>query len=381
MRKEAKITLCKFLILYAGSLVVFLGIIGVGYYKVHSHEIIKQQHNELRLVAFNAVRMLRSGITPPDGIEWTLINYDGSRIAGDFDLPEFTPCHSENSPEQYVTDNKYCYLIVKLPPRMDAAYISVRTPIKKEALEKLKLNVILIWSGAFVFFMTIATILSYLFLKPLRKTIDLMDRFIKDATHELTTPISAILMSVEAIEKESMSERNRKRLDRIGVAARTLQVVYDDLAYLLLNTQEKREPKELDLIALIHQRVNYLRPAAEVRNLSWRLDLKSYKPPVVDAREFARILDNLLSNAIKYNRHTGEIYIKLEGNTLTIADEGSGIKKENRNRIYERFARFEESQGGFGLGLGIVKELCIRNNLTINFTSIDNKGTQFYISW
>lgn len=381
MRLEEKKTLIKFLLLYGGSLILFLGIIGVGYFNFHGAQIIKQQQNELRLVAFNAVKMLRSGANPPEGMEWSLTDQDGISVAGDYNLPKFEPCDKADDFERFVIDGGYHYLIRQLPPHTGATHISVRIPLNIEAFDHLKLNVVFIWAGAFIFFMAIATILSYIFLKPLRNTIDLLDRFIKDATHELTTPISAILMSIEAMDKNELGDRNKKRLDRITVAARTLQVVYDDLVHVLLDKKEKRAPQEIDLASLIRQRVEFLQPASKVRNLTWRVEIREYKAPVAEPREFARILDNLLSNAIKYNKTGKEIVVELEGNKLTVSDEGNGIAEDDRARIFERFARLEESQGGFGLGLSIVKELCIRNNLSISFSSTRNKGTSFYISW
>lgn len=381
MRKAERTTLIKFLLLYGGSLIFFLIIIGTSYYQFHTSQIQRQQQNELRLVAFNALKMLRSGMNPPKGVEWSLVGDDGTIIMGDYNLPHFSPCSKENEFEQFIVENGYLYLIRKVPKHTGATHISVRVPLNTQEVDRIRRNIILIWGGAFLFFMTIAAFLSYLFLKPLRNTIELLDRFIKDATHELTTPISAILMSIESMDKESLNERNKKRLDRIIVAARTLQVVYDDLAYLMIGSKDPREKIELDLIGLIHQRVNYLRPAAKVRNITWRLDLENYKPPFVVAREFARILDNLISNAIKYNRSSGEIYIKLTDNQLSIQDEGSGIASEQKDRIYERFTRLEESQGGFGLGLAIVRELCIKNGLAISFAPAPTRGTIFTISW
>lgn len=180
-------TLVRFLLLYAGSLALFLGIIGFGYFRVHGAEILKQQQNELRLVAFNAGRMLRTGAQPPEGVEWALLDEKGRKLAGDFDLPVSPHCEKSEGHERFLIDGGYHYLIRELPPHTGAAGLSVRAPVNHLAFERLKWNLALIWGGAFVFFMAIAAFLSHLFLKPLRNTIELLDRFIKDTTHELTT--------------------------------------------------------------------------------------------------------------------------------------------------------------------------------------------------
>lgn len=381
MHKAERKTLIRFLLLYAGSLALFLGILGYGYHRVHSAEIHKQQQNELRLVAFNAGRMLRAGVRPPEGVEWALLDERGRKLAGDFDLPVVPRCDKTQGNERFLVDGGYRYLIRELSPRADAAALSVRSPVNAAAFEQLKWNMVLIGTGAFVFFMAIAAFLSHLFLRPLRQTIELLDRFIKDTTHELTTPISAILMSIEGINKASLDERDQKRLDRIAVAARTLKVVYDDLAHVTLNARERRTVAELDLAGLVRQRIEFLEPAGRVRNIRWVFEPQGYEPPVADGREMARILDNLFSNAIKYNRTGGSITVTLAGRRLCVIDEGPGIAAADRKRIFERFTRLEESRGGFGLGLGIVKELCERNGFKIEVEEKRGEGSCFCVSW
>lgn len=68
------------------------------------------------------------------------------------------------------------------------------------------------------------------------------------------------------------------------------------------------------------------------------------------------MIDNLISNAIKYNKKGGVISIILKANFLSIADTGCGISKSNLNHIFERYTRFNKDQGGFGIGLSLVKK-------------------------
>ncbi|GHV04729.1 hypothetical protein AGMMS50229_06650 [Campylobacterota bacterium] len=375
-----------FLLLYGGSLIVFMAVIGVGNYQFYSAQILKQQQKELRLMAFDAGRMLRSGEMPPDGVEWALLDDFGSPITGEFALPSgahatIATLSNISGREQMLSLEDKLYLFIKMPRHSNAAFFAVRAPLNTEALDRLKVSVALIWFAAFVFFMAVGAALTRLFLRPLRDTINLLDRFIKDATHELTTPISAILMSVEGISRDALADRDKKRLDRIVTAARTLQIVYDDLSFATLEHQSRRAPSQIDLAALIEQRAEFFEPAGRLRQICWQIDIAEYEPLVADERELTRIIDNLISNAIKYNRQGGVLRVAVSGRSLAIEDEGSGIPEGERKRIFERFTRLDSAQGGFGLGLNIVKELCVRGAIAITVEDREGGGARFVLRW
>ncbi|MDR0747609.1 MAG: HAMP domain-containing histidine kinase [Helicobacteraceae bacterium] len=380
MIKEEKKALRRFLLLYAGSLVLFLGIIGSGYYRFHSVQIFKAEQREMRLMMASASRsLMKKGEAPSEEIEWALLDRNGRMISGTFDLPkdsyEAVPPLHDNQ-EYFATNDRHIYYIVWFAHRLQ--FLVVRKPINTEAFESLIINLVLIWGGAFIFFMVIAAFLTVMFLKPLRDTIELLDRFIKDTTHEMTTPISAILMSAEGFDRDALNERDKRRLGRIDVAARTLQTVYDDLAFMV-NPKTKRAPQEIDLARLIRERIEFFEPLGRIKQIEYKVEISDPVPLIADQREFTRILDNLLSNAVKYNRQGGAVRVIVSGNMLAVEDDGNGIAVENRKKIFERFTRLDDAQGGFGLGLSIVKELCARNSLTVRVA--ESKVTRFEIEW
>lgn len=93
------------------------------------------------------------------------------------------------------------------------------------------------------------------------------------------------------------------------------------------------------------------------------------------------MIDNLISNAIKYNKKGGVISIILKANFLSIVDTGCGISKSNLNHIFERYTRFNKEQGGFGIGLSLVKKICNDNGIKITCKSVENQGSIFELSW
>ncbi len=219
-----------------------------------------------------------------------------------------------------------------------------------------------------------------IFLRPMRNSIMLLDNFIKDTTHELNTPISAILANVEMMDTSVLSDRNKKRLSRINIAAKTVSHLYQDLTYLTLSHNRKSKDEWIDMKKLIEDRVEYFAILASAKKITFELDLKE-SAIFIDGVKIARVLDNLISNAIKYNKRNGKIYITLRKNYLQVQDTGIGIKSKKVQEIFERYTRFNTSEGGFGIGLNIVKSIIDEYNLKINVESVVDVGTTIRIDF
>ena len=232
--------------------------------------------------------------------------------------------------------------------------------------------------GAFFVLALIAYILVKIALKPLEDKINTLNRFIKDSTHELNTPISVILMSIEQLEKQNL-ELGAK-FSRIKLAAKSLSQVYSDLVFYNFPASLKSSKTKFDLKALICERSEYFKLFFEQKKLNLNLDL-AQSEIFASKNQISKLIDNLLSNAIKYNKKGGEISIILRENFLSIKDSGCGISKQNLKHIFERYARFNADKGGFGIGLSLVKKICIDNELKISCHSKENEGTSFILEW
>jgi two-component system OmpR family sensor kinase len=101
----------------------------------------------------------------------------------------------------------------------------------------------------------------------------------------------------------------------------------------------------------------------------------------MDRRKFIQVLDNLISNAIKYNVRGGKILIKLDKNTLSVIDTGIGIEKDKIDMMFDRYMRFNDSEGGFGIGLSIVKQILDEYKINIKVDSKLGEGTKISLSW
>ena len=155
----------------------------------------------------------------------------------------------------------------------------------------------------------------------------LLDRFIKDTTHELNTPLSTILANIEMMDREVMAKKNLKKLDRINSAAKAVSVLYKDLTYLTLEQHKNNNDEEINLKELIKERCEYFDILAKSKNITFELDLQDANI-LIDRNKITRVIDNLISNAIKYNKRNGIIQITTKNSTLIIQDSGIGIAKD-----------------------------------------------------
>jgi len=249
--------------------------------------------------------------------------------------------------------------------------------IWKETIWK---NIILYGLAAFFVFLLFGLYLAKLFLKPMRDSIILLDRFIKDTTHELNTPLSSILANIEMMDTKVMIEKNKQKLKRINIAAKTVSMLYKDLTFLTLEQGKENQNESIDMMQLIHNRVEYFDILMDSKQLKCTLDLKK-ATIYMDKRKLIRVIDNLISNAVKYNQRKGTIKIYLRQGTLKISDSGIGIKESKIPYIFDRYIRFNESEGGFGIGLSIVKKILDEYTIKIDVYSKVDKGTSMVLTW
>jgi len=241
-----------------------------------------------------------------------------------------------------------------------------------QSIKQLKQHVILVWLGAVIFISIMAYWLGRVFLKPVREKIETIDEFIKDSTHELSTPITALMLSVDALSKQTPS----KALTRIKLSSRQIADIYHDLTFLLQLDKSEKVDEEIDMKELLLQRVEYFTPLAMQKRLEFEVDLAEMVC-FMERTATVRLLDNIISNAVKYNYKDKKIYISLKGKVISIRDEGRGMDEQEQKQVFERYMRVEKNRGGFGIGLDIVKQVTQRYNIQIEIESKPNEGTLF----
>lgn len=232
-----------------------------------------------------------------------------------------------------------------------------------------------------VFMLLIGYFLLRILLKPMNDTLYLLDSFIKDTTHELNTPVSTILTNIELLQTKEQDTLSSKALNRIEIGAKTLSNIYEDLTFLVLKHKIVSHDELLDLGKIVNQRIEFFTSMLEIKNISIQIDYQENIYITVDKKKLIKVIDNLLSNAIKYNKANGMISITIKNNSLSIKDTGIGIEKKYLSELFNRYARFTNSSGGFGIGLHIVKSILDEYNFSIVVNSIKDEFTDFCITF
>ena len=274
--------------------------------------------------------------------------------------------------QEFYASDTHCYSVVKYPSdRLQVGYIVLREDELKQNLHALKWKIIYYLIGLFVFMAIVGYFLSRLFLRPVREKIEALDRFIEDTTHELNTPVSAILMTVQ-----SLKDVEPKKLNRLKASAQRLSTMYDTLAYSLNHEAGVEEQETFDLRILLQERIETMKALADSKQITMHTELKMCMVDM-SKEEMRRVIDNLLSNAIKYSNPYDSITISLLGNSLQICDTGIGIKKTRQEDIFKRYHRFNKERGGFGIGLSIVLAICKKYHISLSIDSEKDKGSCF----
>ena len=274
--------------------------------------------------------------------------------------------HLVSIPESYYLGAKY--VIVKM--KDDAVWLG-------ETKKELAIFVFL----AFFFMLSVGYVLLRLFLKPMRDAIHLLDRFIKDTTHELNTPVSTIVANIEMIDKNSLDANLLKKINRIDVGAKTISNIYQDLTYVALGNKIVTRDENLDVYGVAKERADYFKSLANAKKVSLRVESLNPSTLYMDKAKFSKLLDNLISNAIKYNKINGSIVISVNAKEIIVRDTGVGIALENISKLQERYSRFNNVSGGFGLGLNIVASIAKEYDLKVETTSKEKEWTKVSASW
>jgi len=214
--------------------------------------------------------------------------------------------------------------------------------------------------------------------------------FVANVTHEIKTPLSAILGFIETLQDGALDDREtaEKFLSTIYRHAHRLNRLVDDLL-TISDIELGRMSLTFESVSL-NEVVESVFPLVEARaaekQLSIEIDIPDDIPPVkADRDRLAQVFLNLLDNAVKFTPENERVFFsarRTSGDnfvTVTIVDTGIGIPRDEVHRLGERFYRVDKARsremGGTGLGLSIVKHLMTAHGGSISIDSQLGKGT------
>ena len=216
--------------------------------------------------------------------------------------------------------------------------------------------------------------------------------FFSNASHELKTPITSIKGYAEILHNDfaKTAEAKEDCIRRIIKEADHMTTLINDI--LMISKLETKEDhidiSEIRLIPLLEDIMESVEPLARVNHINIHMDCK---PVTVygSARQYRELLMNLITNAILYNKQNGEVFVTVrrqpEALQIEVKDTGIGIRKEDQERIFERFYRVDKGRsrkmGGTGLGLSIVKHIVAFNGGKISVESGPDTGSTFLVEF
>lgn len=376
MSSYERLALWRFLLIYVLSILTLITITASLYYQNEISSITQMQRLKMaHLSSSIASEIIQTHmqakkccyfVRPNDEFNIALFSSENALIDGKLRKNEIPKIEFGS-----YADGRLFYVDKGAQNHLDVEYIVIEE--KNAQTADAPLNKILTVIAILFPLLTIfAYFLARLFLAPVREKIEELDRFIKNSTHELNTPITALLLSVNSLKKNV----DEKSIRRIEASTKTLYQIYEGLSFSTLQSSSERINEEIDFKSVIEQSLDFFEPIAQSKKIILKSQLES-SYFIIDERLASALINNILANAIKYNKPYGTVNILLKNSKLCINDNGIGIELKEQKNIFNRYVRANNSVGGFGIGLDIVKRICDEYKIKIDIKSELDIGTNF----
>jgi signal transduction histidine kinase len=219
------------------------------------------------------------------------------------------------------------------------------------------------------------------------------DDFLAIAAHELRNPMTPIAGRVELLLKLARRASDRipeeilsglERLEYLVDAYIRRATTFLDISRISSHSLQLTLA-QVDLTSVVRETVTSMSPAADRAGCRISLAVEEHVVGILDRTAVEQIVENILSNALRYGAgQPVDVSLARDGNTarLTIGDHGIGISHADQGRIYERFERAagNNTDGGFGVGLWITRQLVLAMGGEISVASEIGAGSSFTVS-
>ncbi len=258
-----------------------------------------------------------------------------------------------------------------------------------EARNELVWNLVFLNIFVAIFGAGISYYLARKTLAPIEAAMASKDRFISDASHELRTPLTTLQTTNEvALRKPKLTIKQAKELIAENVEeTKRLKFLTDGLLGLLKESQVKANMSEVSLQSVVSDAMNQVVVYAQEKDITVNDKVENIKL-YSNSQSLVQILTILLENAVKYSPDKGEVTIHAKQQkravTISVIDNGIGIKSADMPHVFDRFYRSDNSRSrtkthGYGLGLAIAKRLVHELDGEISVKSVATKGSTFSI--
>ena len=212
------------------------------------------------------------------------------------------------------------------------------------------------------------------------------DEFISNVTHEMNTPLTSIHGYAELLDAGGMTDEQKATAYKtiLAQSERLTNLIACIINYSEIDSDDL-PAYDVDFSSLARETLCALKPEADKRNVSIVENIDD--GVIIPSRHerLSELFGNLVRNAIKYNKDGGKIIVTLNRNKLMVEDTGIGIADENKDKVFSRFFTVDKSHGGknggFGLGLAVVKKICRKSGWKLSLDSTLGEGSKFTVTF
>jgi two-component system sensor histidine kinase TctE len=228
-------------------------------------------------------------------------------------------------------------------------------------------------------------------MRQLEGVLNAQNHFIADAAHQLRTPLAGAQAQLELALLENDPKQHEQLLSRVSESLERLSHTINQLLSLARNQREAVQRLvlvPLDLNELAQDVTTNMVPAAIKKQIDLGFESMTDHAMVVgEANRLKEMIYNLIDNALLYTQPSGKVTVSVRRETgeivLNVEDDGPGIPKNEREKVFERFYRvMETGSEGSGLGLAIVKEIAQLHQATVDIVDEPKqKGLNIQVSF
>ena len=319
-----------------------------------------------------------------DGNYYGVINHTSNDKVEEENIKKIADNIIENHKESFYIGNlftsKYAYVFTS----DNTLVIMDNTKLNSELFNQVILNMFI-----FLLCEVIIFVITYLITKwiisPVKKTFEKQKTFVADASHELKTPLSVMIASADAY----FNDRNDKWVKNMkNESERMIKLVTELLDLAKTEQEQDIMMEENNLSDIIEGSILTFESLFYENKIKLKYDINSNINMLCNENLIVELMSILIDNAIKHCSEKGKVFVNLYKNNkqiiLEVKNTGLPIKKEDEEKIFERFYKVDSSRNrnsnNYGLGLAIAKNIVERHNGNISAHS-SSGYTTFKIIW
>ncbi|NBW35054.1 MAG: sensor histidine kinase [Cytophagia bacterium] len=196
--------------------------------------------------------------------------------------------------------------------------------------------------------------------------------FTENASHEIQTPLAILNSKIDLLMQTELTEQQAELISAIQNSSQRLSKLNRNLLLLAkIDNQQFGQREAIDLTSVIDVFVNQLDEVIQQNQLKIQFDKHEQVTLHANKVLIEILISNLLTNAIRYAPHHSSILVSITQDQFYIENEGKAFK--NPSSLFNRFSKEDQSTFGTGLGLALVKQICMELSYKVDYNYANNR--------